>query len=148
MYGNYGRNVKAYQKSEIETADRGKLLLLVYDHCIKWCHKASEAMVSGDIEQRTKAIFKVQDGITELICALDFEKGGEIAKNLHGLYDFYNRHLAEANLKNLEKNVEQVREMLESLRGAWVDAIQKVRVEESSSNRLANRHSSYVSLLG
>lgn len=145
MYG-YQRNAKNYQHSEIETADRGKLLLMVYDHCIKWCHKAQEAIRTGDIEGRTKAIFKVQDGLTELICSLDFDKGGEVAENLHRLYDFYNRHLTEANIKNSDQNVREVREMLESLRSSWENAIQTVRAKDGMN--LSSTQTSYVSLLG
>ncbi len=145
MYG-YQKNAKAYQHSEVETADRGKLLLMVYDHCIKWCHKATTAIEQNDIEGRTKAIFKVQDGITELICSLDFEKGGEIANSLHRLYDFYNKHLTDANIKNSEKNITEVRVMLENLREGWVQAIQVVRTKNGMN--LTSNQTSYVSLLG
>lgn len=132
-YGNpYGGSFgggsrQAYQNSDVETADRGKLLLMVYDHSIKWCSKAIDAINSNQIEARTKAIFKVQDGITELMCSLDFERGGEIANQLRNLYDFYNRHLSEANIKNDVKKVEEVLEMLQSLRNAWDECILEVR---------------------
>ncbi len=144
MYGK--NNAKAYQNSEILTADRGKLLLLVYDHCLKWCVKAIEAIEAGNIEKRTKAIFKVQDGITELICSLDFEKGGEVATNLHRLYDFYNRHLSEANVKNSAKHVQDVQGMLQNLRSAWEECIRSVRNRPSMNMNLNNQ--SYVSILG
>lgn len=132
-YGNpYGGSFgggsrQAYQNSDVETADRGKLLLMVYDHSIKWCSKAIDAINANQIEARTKAIFKVQDGITELMCSLDFERGGEIANQLRNLYDFYNRHLSEANIKNDVKKVEEVQEMLQSLRNAWDECILEVR---------------------
>jgi len=122
-----GTSRQAYQNSDVETADRGKLLLMVYDHSIKWCSKAIDAINSNQIEARTKAIFKVQDGITELMCSLDFERGGEIANQLRNLYDFYNRHLSEANIKNDVKKVEEVQEMLQSLRNAWDECILEVR---------------------
>jgi flagellar secretion chaperone FliS len=122
-----GASRQAYQNSDVETADRGKLLLMVYDHSIKWCSKAIDAINSNQIEARTKAIFKVQDGITELMCSLDFERGGEIANQLRNLYDFYNRHLSEANIKNDVKRVEEVQEMLISLRNAWDECILEVR---------------------
>jgi flagellar protein FliS len=144
MYGQ--NNAKAYQNSEIQTADRGKLLLMVYDHCIKWCQKAIEAIEANNIEARTKAIFKIQDGITELICSLDFDKGGEVATNLHQLYDFYNRHLSEANVQNSSKHVKEVHGMLSSLRSAWDECIQNVRTRPSMNMNLNN--TSYVSLLG
>lgn len=139
----------AYKQTDVSTADRGRLLLMVYDHCIKWCTVARQAIQKGDISQRTKAIFKIQDGITELICSLDMEKGGDIAKNLYRLYDFYNNHLTEANLRNKEQNVADVQGMLESLREAWVGAIANVRQNKELAARLQpSNQRSYISMVG
>jgi len=141
--------IDAYKQTDISTADRGRLLLMVYDHCIKWCTAAREAIQKGDISKRTQAIFKIQDGITELICSLDMEKGGDIAKNLYRLYDFYNQHLTEANLRNIAKNVEDVQGMLESLREAWVGAIANLRQNRELAARLQpSQQRSYVSMVG
>jgi flagellar protein FliS len=136
----------AYQMTGIETADRGKLIVMIYEHCIKWCKKATVAISSKKIEDRTKAIFKVQDGITELQCALDFEKGGEIAKNLNNLYDFFNRHLSEANTKNEAKNVQDVQQMMESLLEAWQQALINVRQNGQMQQRMTQK--SYISMVG
>ena len=141
-----GNKVSAYANTNVETADRGQLLLFIYDHCIKWCKLAKEAIKDNNIEARTKAIFKVQDGLTELICALDFEKGGEIAKNLNRLYEFYNHHLSQANISNSEKNIDDVQVMMQGLRESWEQCISKVRANNSVNLRLNQQ--SYVSLLG
>jgi len=139
-------NNRSYQNTDIATADRGKLILMIYDHCLKWSKVAIDAINRNDVPTRTKAIFKVQDGITELLCALDFERGGEIAKNLQRLYDFYNRHLSEANLKNSAKNVEEVQTMMSSLREAWVQCFDNVR--KSGAVSMASQQQSMVSLVG
>ncbi len=141
--------IDSYKLTDISTADRGRLLIMVYDHCIKWCNTAREAIAAGDIGKRTKSIFKIQDGITELICSLDMEKGGEIAQNLRRLYDFYNQHLTDANLKNSAQNIEEVQGMLESLREAWIGAIANVRGNKELAARLQqNQSNSYISMVG
>jgi flagellar protein FliS len=141
--------MNAYKQTEVETADRGRLLLMVYDHCIKWCINAREAINKGQIAQRTQCIFKVQDGITELICSLDMEKGGDISKNLRRLYDFYSQHLTEANIKNKEKNVAEVQAMLEGLREAWIGAISNIRQNRELAARLQpSQQRSYISMVG
>ena len=142
----YGMQAGTYKSQSVETADRGKPLLMIYDHCLKYCKVAIEAVQSRNIEGRTKAIFKVQDGITELICSLDFEKGGEIAKNLYRLYDFYNRHLTDANIKNSQKHIEEVQTMLTELRSAWASAVDTVRKNPDINMRMSQK--SYVSLVG
>lgn len=114
-----------YRSTAIQTADRGKLVVMVYDHCIQWCEKALEA--KGMIEDRTRAISKTQAGITELTCALDFEAGGEIAKNLWRLYDFMGWSLTEAIVNRSDKGIQDVLRMLTELRSAWNTAAEEVR---------------------
>lgn len=144
MYNN--NRLSAYKTNNVNTADRGKLVIMIYDHCIKHCKQAIEAMNAGNVEQRTKSIFKAQDGITELMCSLDYEKGGEVAKNLYRLYDFYNRHLTDANLKNEVAHVKDVLNMLQELRNAWSVAIENVRKNPDINMRMEQK--SYVSLVG
>jgi len=138
-----------YKQTDIETADRGRLLLMIYDHCIKWCQIAIDAIQNHDIAQKNMALIKVQNGLTELLCSLDYEKGGEIAKNLAQLYDFYSRHLIEANIKNSIQNIQEVKQMLESLREAWELAIQNIRQNKELAGRLqpSGQHS-YISMVG
>lgn len=141
--------MNAYKQTDVETADRGRLLLLIYDHCIKWCHTAREAIENGEIAKKSMALLKVQDGLTELVCSLDYEKGGDIATNLRRLYDFYSSHLIEANLKNSAKNVEEVQSMMESLRDAWTQAIQNLRRNKDLASRLQpSTQRSYISMVG
>jgi len=143
----YGQN--QYKQTSVETADRGRLIVLVYDHCIKWCGIAREAMQVNNYGRKTLAIRKVQDGITELICSLDMEKGGEIATNLRRLYDFYNRHLVEGSLQNSEQHVADVQAMMNSLRDAWLQAIANLRQNKELAGRLnVGPQKSYVSMVG
>jgi flagellar protein FliS len=109
----------------VATADRGKLVVMVYDHCIQWCDRAMES--GSDIEARAKAITKVQAGLTELTCALDMERGGDIAKNLWRLYDFMAWTLTECLVKRLDKGIGEVRHMLAELRSAWQTATEELR---------------------
>lgn len=139
-------NTRNYQNTDVATADRGKLILMIYDHCLKWSHAAVDAINRNDIESRTKAIFKVQDGITELQCALDFQKGGEVANNLQRLYDFYNRHLSDANLQNSAENINDVIKMMSSLREAWVQCFENVR--KTGTVSMTSSQTSNVSLVG
>src|SRR5689334_18913471 len=87
---------KSYKTAAIATADRGKLVIMIYDHCIKWTRMAEEELTANNLEKMVKAVQRVQNGLTELMCALDMEKGGEIAQNLFRLYEFYSHHLTMA----------------------------------------------------
>ena len=115
----------SYKNAAINTADRGKLVVMVYDHCIQWCDRALEAKT--DLGKRSLAIDKVQAGLTELTCALDMERGGDIARNLWRLYDFMTWTLTQCVMNKTDRGIPDVRHMLSELRSAWQVAADDVR---------------------
>jgi flagellar protein FliS len=138
-----------YRQTSVETADRGQLIIMVYDHCIKWCGIAREALENGHLARKAEAYHKVAAGLNELMASLDMEKGGEVAKNLWKLYDFYNFHLYEGNKNNIAKNFVEVQEMMGQLREAWQNALGQVRQDRTFANNLAaGTPRSYVSMVG
>jgi flagellar protein FliS len=62
---------------------------------------------------------KTGEIVTELMVSLDFEQGGEIARNLFALYTWFNRELLEANIKQDMERIGTVRNMIDDLRSAW-----------------------------
>ena len=68
-------------------------------------------------------IIKAQDIVTELMVSLDFDKGGQIAKNLFGLYLYMNRRLIEANIQKDTGILDEVKKLLTELRAAWIDGL-------------------------
>jgi flagellar protein FliS len=119
----------AYKSANVDTADQGKLILICYDVAIKHCKLALEKFDNQKLlEERTKHLFKVQDAITELLSALKMDVG-EIAHNLYRLYDYMLRSIVEASVKNKREKVSEILGYLESLRGAWAEAIINVKKE-------------------
>jgi flagellar secretion chaperone FliS len=118
---------QTYRQADVSTADQGKLILMVYDHCIKWVHKAEEELATGKLERMARAVQRAQSGLTELMCTLNMEKGGEIARNLFRLYDFYSRHLTSAIRERSVRHLHDIIRMMGRLREAWVIAIENVR---------------------
>lgn len=115
----------SYKNASINTADRGKLVVMVYDHCIQWCDRALEAKT--DLEPRSKAIDKVLAGLTELTCALDMERGGDISRNLWRLYEFMSWTLTQCISNRTNTGIHDVRHLLSELRSAWQIAVEEVR---------------------
>jgi len=146
-YGNPG--LGQYRKASVETADRGQLIIMIYDHCIKWCGIARESLEAGQLARKAEACHKVEAGLSELMSSLDMEKGGDIAKNLWRLYDFYSYHIHEGNSKNIAENFTHVGEMMGQLREAWQSALGQVRQDRALANNLAaGTPRSYVSMVG
>jgi len=138
-----------YRQASVETADRGQLIIMIYDHCIKWCGIAKEALENGKFARKAEACHKISAGITELMASLDMEKGGEVAKNLWRLYDFYSFHIHEGNIKNIAKNFTEVQEMMGQLRESWQTALAQMRQDREFASKLATgTPRSYVSMVG
>ena len=60
--------------------------------------------------------------IDELRLSLNYEEGGEVAKNLGGLYDFMMSELVTVNLKNDLEKLESTAALLREIKESW-DAI-------------------------
>ncbi len=123
--------LNAYRETKIKTASQGQLIIMLYDEAVKQLDIAIDELSRSvrKLDRISNAIIKTQDLITELMVSLDFEKGGDIAKNLLSLYMFFNRQLMEANMKKDSEHLVQVRKMLFELRGAWTEVIRKNRSE-------------------
>lgn len=108
-----------YKTNQVMTAPPKKLVIMLYDGAIKNLKLAEIALEENDIAQKNTCLKKAQDIITELMTTLNYEAGGDIAKNLYQLYDYMLRRLIRANI---DKDVEPIKEVikyLEELRDAW-----------------------------
>ncbi|MFP4365049.1 MAG: flagellar export chaperone FliS [Spirochaetia bacterium] len=134
---NNRRNpLNAYKETSIRTSSQGKLIIMLYDEAIKQI-KSAEGMIeekSKKMDAVNNAIIRAQDMITELMVSLDFDKGGEIAKNLFSLYMFFNQQLMQANMKKDPEEMKKVRTMLSELRETWQQVIKKTGNQGGSTS--------------
>lgn len=129
--------INAYRETRVRTAGPGQIVVMLYAEAVKQCD-AAIAFLDGDLKKRPDLIEKinaamgrVQDVITELMASLDFESGGEIAKNLFSLYVYFNRELMEANIAKDRARIKAVRDMINELRAAWVETVAKAGMREN-----------------
>ncbi len=119
-----------YLKTQIETASKPQLLVMIFNAAVKKLHMAKSHMEKKEIEKAHTELTKVQRIFTELMVALDFEKGGEIAENLLRIYDFIYHHLVKANIKQDAKMVEEIIPIVDDLRDGWTKAVEKFQSEQ------------------
>ena len=117
---NYNQ-LNAYKETSIKTASSSKIVLMLYDEALKQMDLAADQMenMPKNYDSINSAIIKSQEVITELMVSLDFDKGGEIAKNLFSLYMYFNKELMDANVKKDPQPVKNVRRLVSELREAW-----------------------------
>ena len=121
----YSNAYSAYQKTNINTASQGRLVVLLYEGIIKQLTTAGTYIENDDkirpenIEKYGICIQKAQAIITELQVSLDMEKGGEIARNLMSLYVFFNEELLAANINHNKDKLDFVLRMVKDLTESW-----------------------------
>lgn len=116
-----------YKQMQIKTASRGQILIMLYEAAIANVKKASIAIDKDDMGAKGLAIGKAHDIINELNNTLDFEVGGDIARNLERLYNFMVEQLVKANLENSKDSLQSVAKLLETLLSGWRGAVQQAQ---------------------
>lgn len=117
-----------YKQTAVETATPDKLLIMLFNGGIKYIHQAEQALDVKDYQSAHKCLTRIQDILFELIITLDMEKGGEIAQNLHALYNFYLNEVIEANIKKDKERLVPVRVFFTLLRDTWIEAARLIRI--------------------
>lgn len=122
-----------YKKTSVETASKEQILLMLYQAAIKNCKKAIEAIEQKHIAKKGEYIGKFQDIIVELSNSLDFEVGGEVAKELNSLYDYMMFASTQANIKIEKQPLEGCLKVLNTLYEGWTEAVKSLRVQQGTN---------------
>lgn len=118
-----GYGTRQYKRTEITTADKGRLIVLLYEGAITFLVRAKEALDKQDFEAKCNFLNRAQDVITELNSSLNMNEGGEVAVNLRKLYNFMGEQLVKSKIKDDARLIETVVDMLSSLLEAWRQVI-------------------------
>lgn len=115
-YANAGN---AYKSNEVMTAPKKKLVIMLYEGAVKNLKLAKIAMEEQNIEKTNAAFIKTQNILTELMSTLNFDQGGDIAKNLMALYQYMYQRTVSANIEKNQDTADEVIGYLEELKDAW-----------------------------
>lgn len=122
---SYGHG--AYKKTSVNTASKEQILLMLYQAAIKNCKKAIEAIEEKNIAKKGEYIGKMQDIVIELNNSLDFEVGGDVAKELSSLYDYILYSSTQANIKLDAQPLHGCLNVLNTLYDGWSEAIKNLK---------------------
>jgi len=112
-----------YQQTQFATADRGTLLLLMFDGALRFLAQAEASLQSQDVERFSSQLGRAQAVIAELLHTLDHKAGGEVAGNLERLYRFMLEHLLEANVDKSAAHVACVRRLLATIADGYREVV-------------------------
>ena len=144
----YQNAYAAYQKTNVNTASQGRLVVLLYEGAVKHLNAAlnlfdsNDKLKPGDIEQFGIHLQKTQAIITELQVSLDMEKGGDIARNLMSLYVFFNEELMDATISQNKNKIEFVETKMDELAESWR------QIANSTANAPAAKVANTLNIVG
>ncbi|NLY80599.1 MAG: flagellar export chaperone FliS [Lysinibacillus sp.] len=118
----------AYKQNSINTASPGELTLMLYNGCIKFLNKAKKAIEEKNIQERNYNLQKAQAIISELMVTLNMDY--DISKQIYPLYEYMNRRLIEANIKNDAEIVDEVIGLATEFRDTWKEVIKRNRQQQ------------------
>jgi len=122
--------LQAYQRVNTQTsitdADPHRLIQLLYNGAIERINMAKARMQAKDYAGKGQLIGKAIEIIGGLRSFLDFEKGGQLAAQLEALYDYMERALLEASMRNDVEKLDEVLGLLRSVKEGWDGIRQEV----------------------
>ena len=119
-------NRGGYKQVQIQTANKGQLIVMLYQGAIRFMKKALILLEEKDMEGKGNNLIKAQDIVLELLYALDqqmLDSGNELALNLQRLYLYAYRQLVQANIHMNPKLIEEVVGLMTNLLEAWEQVV-------------------------
>ncbi|MGM0451109.1 MAG: flagellar export chaperone FliS [Pseudomonadota bacterium] len=115
--------LQAYQQVNTQTsitdADPHKLIQLLLDGALERINMAKGRIEAKDYAAKGNLIGKSMEIVAALRHSLDFEQGGELAGNLEALYDYMERGLLEASVRNDVEKLDEIAGLLRTVKEGW-----------------------------
>jgi flagellar secretion chaperone FliS len=113
------RAQEAYINQRILSADPVDLVCMLYAGASEAVEMARARLKARDIRGRSSAITKALRILFELAGTLDHQRAPELSRNLAALYDYMQRRLIEANLRQEDPPLAEVLNLIQTLGEAW-----------------------------
>ena len=125
-----------YLETSIATASKEDLIVKIFDALLIAAQQAHDKLVNdrNDIEGIHKALLRAQRACCLLMGSLDMEIGGELAKNLFRVYEFWHHQLVMANMQKDPTRVERLIPYFRDYRQTWQQAVTQFKAQ-----RMQNR---------
>lgn len=121
-----------YKQTQVVSASREKLLLMMYEGAIKFTKLAIRAAEEKNIPDRCTNLGRAYDIVMELNNTLDHNVGGEISKQLEQLYMFITDQFTKANIGGDPEPLRNALKVLETLYEGWKLAVEKLKKTEGN----------------
>lgn len=125
---------KVYQDSAVCGATPIELVVMLYNSVIEDMRGAVQAMQGRDVEGRSSRLGHALLILQQLQGTLNFDQGGQAAKQFEQFYNLIRAKLLEAQMRGAPDLLEQqIRSMCE-VRDCWVEARRHLEAPAQTAN--------------
>lgn len=124
----------AYNRISTTIDNKEMILVKLLDGAVRFIRAARSGLCEGSPKVKGENISRAIAIILELDKALDRDQGGNLAKNLSSLYPYMLQRLTLGNLRNDDRLLEEVEELLLNLKESFGEAYKKISVEVVSDH--------------
>jgi flagellar protein FliS len=118
----YARGASVYREARVMSSSPEQIVPLLYEKLLVHLRRAAAQIEARNLEGKADALGKASEIVFELLAALNFEAGGELASRLAALYAFFINELNDIGRSMDTARLERVTEMVATLHQAWSDA--------------------------
>jgi flagellar secretion chaperone FliS len=113
---------QSYQETALRGATPIELVVGLYDLAIEDMRRALAAMQQNDIETRSRQIAHALLVLQQLQGTLDFERGGNAARQFEQFYSLVRAKLLEAQIRQSPELLREQLRYFSEVRDCWVEA--------------------------
>lgn len=125
----------AYHQTTAVGATAVGQVVALYDTILRDLRQALSAVEAGQIERRVNACNHALVVMGELQGVLDFERGGEAARNLNNFYNVTRAMTTHASMTSSREEFQEVIGMFARLRAAWSQVERSVAPSEPKNRQ-------------
>ncbi len=132
---------KAYLETQVMTASRERLHLMVVEAAIRSGRQAEAALAETDIETAFLALSQCRSCVSEILGGINVELNPEVGERLKGLFAFVQKNLLFADVRRDPQLIRDALTILESHRRTWLELLERLQQERAA---LRGPHSAEV----
>ena len=103
----------------VDSSDRVQLVQMLFDGLLESLNAAEGHIKANAIQEKSNHLSRAGRIVLGLQSSLDFENGGDLARNLAELYGYVTRRLLQINLRNDLAGLYEVKGLMQEVRDAW-----------------------------
>lgn len=130
--------LNAYQqvgvRSGLDEADPHRLIQMLMEGVLDRVARARGHMERGETAPKGEQISRAITILDGLRLCLDSSQSQDLAERLEQLYDYMQRRLVEANLRNETEKLDEVLSLMKEIKSGW-DGIPAEAVEQAIAQR-------------